>query len=159
MRLDLAWQAVQVDGGIVNEADFAGHHWDIFKLELAEFRLIDQNTGQLVVMVLLDKNKRLIYRARPTQQVLIDMAGLTPISQAPGPKCWVVGWQETKRAVPADGPPTPECVVNMKALFIIHDNGMVHLMERLPKGQRLDRLAPQEIEAGIRPEGLVKGVD
>lgn len=84
--LSPTWQAILEDGGIIEQGDIP--YTDLFtkRFRLKAFRLIDKQENRVLIVVHLDRNKRLIFRARHETKVNVGDTGRT---------IWVVGWQQT----------------------------------------------------------------
>jgi hypothetical protein len=111
------WQAILEDGSMVEEEQL-GSHLELFKksLRVKMFALIDRETKRILVVVKLDRNKRLIYRKRP------ELKG----GKDTGRTIWVVGWQQTlekfrdERGNPA----------NIQSVTVLYWNGAVVVQDR-----------------------------
>ena len=160
MRLDLGWEALLDDGGILH-SDLTEYD-NLFIIEglrprIREFRLIDLNDEKRHVLTihLPTPEHRLVFRRLGEVTVQLAMGQIVPGSEKQKVVGWIAGWQKTVRLT-LNGDQTKAHEANAQSIMLIQSDGRIQCHDRTPPGMGIN-VRPHELEAGLTKAGLTDG--
>jgi hypothetical protein len=139
------WQAILEDGSLIEQGDIPQMELFTGKYKLRAFRLLDKKLDRVFIVVMLDRNKRLVFRSRPENKVNVGDTGRT---------VYLVGWQQTlPNFRDAAGNPC-----NVQSISTLYWNGTIVVRDGFfgEAAYPFEPLQP-ELDAGMFDPRTVKG--